>query len=63
MNWAFAPVWDPRVRKWRIVIHVTNDDGTVQTYLPIDGWTSEQEARTHGYALMMILQKKAQQHA
>lgn len=63
MTWAFAPVWDPRVRKWRIVIHITKDDGSVQSLLPVDGWKSETEARTHGYALMIVLKQKMGQHA
>ena len=58
---APLPVYDPRVRKWRCIILMTMLDSKVSAYLPVDGWKTEQEARTAGLALMVVIQKKAQQ--
>lgn len=55
------PVYDSRVRKWRVVILANDDQGIISAHLPVDGWKTEQEARTAGLALLVVLEQKAQQ--
>lgn len=56
---APVPVWDPRVRKWRVVI-LLMENNQVTARLPVDGYKTEQDARIAGLALMVTIQKKAQ---
>lgn len=63
IKWVATQVYDPRVRKWRVVILAIDEQGSVSTHMPIDAWKTEDEARLNAYSVMIIFQKKAQQHA
>jgi len=60
MEFVPLPVYDPRVRKWRVIILV-NDGQQISARLPVDGWKTEQEARIVGLALLVALDQKGKQ--
>lgn len=62
MNLTATPVYDPRTRQWRVIVLMMDSAGKVTAAMPVDGYKTEQDAQLACYAMLVVLQKKAQAH-